>query len=157
MLVSMALELTKRAQQLRISEPDAEATNEGPLATEGYRLWLDSLNDGSLWINLGSISRPAALWATDTLAATCADCYQTFELWEQMKLIYRGETRRSVFSLQPAVEVDPAAQQVVVDVEEYLGASRLAIARGEKLLPLTQRLRQHLAALQSVSAFGTLE
>ena len=136
MLVSMALELTKRAKQLRIAEPEAGAANDGPLLTEGYRLLLDGFTDESLWINLSLITRPAALWATDVLAAACADCYQTFELWEQMTLIYRGETKRSVFSLQPAVEVDLASQQVVLDVEEHLRASRLAIARSKNCAPL---------------------
>jgi hypothetical protein len=157
MLVSMALELTKRATQLRAGEPEADAANEGPLFTEGYRLWLDGSSDESLWINLSSISKPAALWATDAVAAACADCYHTFELWEQMKLIYMGETKRSVFSLKPAAEVDLASQQIVLDIEKDLCASQLAVARSKKLLALTERLRQHLAKLQSGPAFFTLE
>jgi hypothetical protein len=157
MLVSLALELTRRAKQLRTGEPEAGAANEGPPVPEGYRLWLDGSTDESLWINLSSISRPAALWATDMLAAACADCYQTFELWEQMKLIYMGETKRSVFSLKPAIEADLATQQIVLDIEERLRASQLTIARSKRLLALTEHSRKHLATLQSGPAFITSE
>jgi hypothetical protein len=152
MLVSEALALIKRARSL----PDgaggdteaADAAKELP-PTDGYRLWFDGPDGESLWIALHFASRSDALWGADALAAACADCYEKFELWERSALLYSGDTRHSVFSLKTSLEVSRAGQQTVLDAEEFLLNSRLAIARSNKLLVATGQLRRHMTEFEA--------
>jgi hypothetical protein len=151
MLVSEALALIKRARSLRDGAGGdaevADAAMELP-PTDGYRLWFDGPDGESLWIALHFATRSDALWGADALAAACADCYEKFELWERSALLYSGDTKHSVFSLKTSHEVSRAGQQTVLDTEEFLRSSRLAIARSNKLLVATGQLRRHVSEFE---------
>jgi hypothetical protein len=138
-LVRQAFELLKQAQKLReTAYADTEPTQ------KHYRLWLEA-DDGSMSISLNIEGIADAFWAAEALAAACAEHYTRFELWRGCRIIYGGATRNSSFPLNPSLAIAHATQTEVLEREELLQASHVAVGRSKRMLAMTEQLRQKLA------------
>jgi hypothetical protein len=132
LLIDEAYELLRRARQMQHDNDEAE---------EPYRLWLSSITGKTLWIDLKTETRADALWAADGLAAVCADEYDEFELWHGSTVLLNAETKDSCFSLKTGFEVSLTSQQSVLETEDALLRSHIALAHSRKLLDASAELR----------------
>jgi hypothetical protein len=139
-LMKQAFELLKQGQKLR---EHANADAEIEPAETHYRLWLEA-DDGSVSISLKIECMADAFWAAEALAAACAERYTSFELWRGWRIIYGGSTRNCSFTVNPTLALTRATQAEVLEKEELLQASRIAVARGKRMLAMTEQLRQKL-------------
>jgi hypothetical protein len=136
-----AFELLRQAQKLR---EHAKADAEIRPPEEQYRLLLET-DDETLSIPLKIEAMGDAFWAAEALAAACADHYTRFELWRGWRIIYCGDTRNCVFTLNPSQAIAHATQAAVLEQEEFLEASRDAVARSKRMLAMMEQLQQKLA------------
>ena len=139
-LMKQAFELLKQGQKLR---EHANADAEIEPAEKHYRLWLEA-DDGSVSISLKIECMADAFWAAEALAAACAERYTSFELWRGWRIIYGGSPRNCSFTVNPTLALTRATQAEVLEKEELLQASRVAVARSERMLAMTEQLRQKL-------------
>jgi hypothetical protein len=140
-LMRQAFVLLKQAQKLRET---AKADADTEPVEKHYRLWLET-DDGSMSISLNIEGIADAFWAAEALAAACAEHYTRFELWRGCRIIYGGATRNSSFPLNPSLAIAHATQTAVLEREELLEASHVAVGRSKRMLAMTERLRQKLA------------
>jgi hypothetical protein len=140
-LMKQAFEFLSQAQKLH---EHANADSHIEPVAEHYRLWLEA-HDGSMSISLNIECMADAFWAAEALAAACAEHYTSFELWRSWRLIYGGATRNCSFTLNPSLAISRATQATVLEKEELLEASRVAVGRSKRMLAITEHLRQKLA------------
>ena len=142
LLMQEAFDLVKRVGTLRQLE-----TGERDIApfAEGYQLRLSNGEGGTLWIDLDVESRVEAAWAASALATACAEEFEDFDLWDGTSHLLSADTKLSFFFSDSAEEVAAASQQSLLDVEETLLHSQVAVAHSRKLLEATAALRDRLA------------
>ena len=141
-----AFDLLTRASALRQIELDNEEIDGGfSIGEEGYRMRLSNWDGATLWVYLQAESRADAMWAAYALGHACSDCFEDFDLWDGTNHLLSTETKFTSFFSDSAEEVAAASQQSLLDVEETLLHSRVAVARSRKLLEATAALRDRLA------------
>ena len=99
----------------------------------------------TLWVYLQAESRADAMWAAYALGHACSDCFDDFDLWDSTNHLLSTDTKFSSFFSDSAEEVAAASQQCLLDVEETLLHSKVAVARSRRLLDATAALRDRLA------------
>jgi len=105
-----------------------------------------SNSDGrTLWVYLHAESRADAMWAANALRGACSDYFEDFDLWDAPNHLLSADTKLSFFFSDSAEEVAAASQQSLLDVEETLLHSQVAVAHSRKLLEATAALQNRLA------------
>jgi hypothetical protein len=102
-------------------------------------------SDGiTLWVYLQAESRADAMWTAYALGSACSDYFEDFDLWDGTNHLLSAETKLSSFFSDSAEEVAAASQQSLLETEETLLHSEVAVARSRKLLEATAALRDRL-------------
>ena len=105
-----------------------------------------SNSDGrTLWVYLHAESRADAMWAANALRGACSDYFEDFDLWDAPNHLLSADTKLSFFFSDSAEEVATASQQSLLDTEETLMRSEVAVAHSRTLLEATAALRNRLA------------
>ena len=152
LLIDEAYELMRRVRQMR--HGDASAEEKLSPKQEPDRLRLSSITGKTLWIDLKTKTRADALWAADGLAAVCADEYDEFELWQGPTVLLNTATKDSRFSLKIGFEVSLTSQQSVLETEDALLRSHIALARSRKLLDTRaclQTIQTRMQAMRTIA------
>ena len=103
------------------------------------------ISDGrTLWVYLKAESRADAMCAAHVLWQACSDRFENFDLWDGTTHLLGADTKLSSFLSDRAEEVTGASQQSLLDTEETLLHSEVAVARSRKLLEATAALRDRL-------------
>ena len=146
-LMQEAFDLLTRASALRQLDLDSEELNGDPsTGKQGYRMRLSNWDGATLWLYLHAESRADAMWAANTLAGACSDCFEDYDLWDGTNHLLSAETKLSSFFFpDSAEEVSTASQQSLLDREETLLRSHVSMARSRRLLEATAALRNRLA------------
>ena len=143
-LMQEAFDLLTRASALRQLENE-EIDGGFSIGEEGYRMRLSNSDGATLWVYLQAESRADAMWAAYALGHACSDYFEDFDLWDGTNHLLSTDTKFSSFFSDSAEEVAAASQQCLLDVEETLLHSRVAVARSRRLLEATAALRDRLA------------
>src|SRR5215469_6191511 len=145
-LMQEAFDLLTRASALRQLDLDSEEELKGGTSIEerGYRMRLSNWDGTTLWVYLRAESRADAMWAANTLAGACSDYFEDFDLWDGTNHLLSADTKLSFFFSYSAEEVAAASQQSLLDTEETLMRSEVAVAHSRKLLEATAALRDRL-------------
>jgi len=146
-LMQEAFDLLTRASALRQLDLDSEEELNGGTSIEerGYRMRLSNWDGATLWVYLKAESRADAMWVAHALAGACSGYFEDFDLWDGMNHLLNADTKLSNFFSNSAVEVSTASQQSLLDTEEALLHSKVAVARSHRLLEATVALQNRLA------------
>jgi hypothetical protein len=146
-LIQEAFDLITRASALRQLDLNSEELNgHSSIGEQSYRMRLSSWDGATLWLYLYAESRADAMWAANTLAGACSDCFEDYDLWDGTNhLLSAGTKLSSFFFPESAEEVSTASQQSLLDREETLLRSHVSVAHSRKLLEATAALRNRLA------------
>jgi hypothetical protein len=145
LLMQEAFDLLTRASTLRQFDLEEEVPGGELLVEEqGYRMRLCDGSGEALWVYLQTENRADAMWAASALAEACADCFEEFDLWDGAQHLARCETMSFPLLSDSAEEVSAASQQCLLDIEETLLRSKVAVARSRRLLAATAALRDRL-------------
>jgi hypothetical protein len=146
-LMQEAFKLATRANVLRQLEFDNEELNgRSTIGDQGYGMRLSNRDGRTLWVYLDAESRADALWAANALGGACSDYFEDFDLWDATNHLLSAETKLSPFFFSDsAEEVATASQQSLLNVEETLMRSEVAVAQSRRLLEATAALRDRLA------------
>jgi hypothetical protein len=140
MLMQEAFDLFTRVSALRQGVNGGSSTGE-----RGYRMRLSNGDGTTLWVYLRAESRADAKWAANALASACSDCFEDYDLWDSKNHLLSAETKLpSYLFSDSAEEVAIASQHSLLDREETLLRSEVALARSRKLLEATAALRDWL-------------
>ena len=140
--IAEAIDLIKQARSLGEKE---EAASEGPPEAMPFRVWLGRSDGATVSIELPIDNRGDAFWAAEALAAACMDEFEQYGLWQGANCLYSAQTRHSRFSVETASEVNALSQQSVLEAEELLCRSLVAIGHSRRLLDITARMRRWVA------------
>jgi len=144
-LMQEAYNLLARASALRQLDLDSEQLSRGSSTGEqGYRMRLSNWDGTTLRVYLQAESRADAMWAAHALAGACSDYFEDFDLWDGTNHLLSADTKLSFFFSYSAEEVAAASQQSLLDTEETLMRSEVAVAHSRKLLEATAALRDRL-------------
>jgi hypothetical protein len=146
-LMQEAFALLTRASALRQLDLDSEEELNGGSSIEerGYRMRLSNRDVATLWVYLKAESRADAMWVAYSLAGACSGYFEEYDLWDGTNHLLSADTKLSSFFSHSAVEVSTASQQSLLDTEEALLHSKVAVARSHKLLEATVALQNRLA------------
>jgi len=145
-LMQEAYNLLARASALRQLDLDSEELNgHSAIGGQGYRMRLSNWEDATLWVYLHAESRADAMWAANALAGACSDYFEEFDLWDGTNHLLSADTKLSFFFSDSGEEVAAASQQSLLDTEETLMRSEVAVAHSRRLLEATAALRNRLA------------
>ena len=145
-LMQEAFDLATRASTLRQLEfYNEELNGRSSIGDQGYGMRLSNSDGRTLWVYLHAESRADALWAANALGGACSDYFEDFDLWDATNHLLSAETKLSPFFSDSAEEVAAASQQSLLDTEETLMRSEVAVAHSRKLLEATAALRNRLA------------
>ena len=145
-LMQEAFDLLTRASTLRKLESNNEEMNGGfSIGEQAYRMRLSDSDGTTLWVYLRAESRADAMWAAYALGHACSDYFEDFDLWDGTNHLLSADAKLSSFFSDSAEEVAAASQQSLLDIEETLLHSEVAVARSRKLLEATAALRDRLA------------
>ena len=139
-LMNEAFDLIKAAKVMAAQEAVTGAAS--PSEPKLYRVRLFRDDSVTAWIELPVDNRAEAFWAAEALGAACSEEYKEFGLWQGQTCLYINETRYSRFSVESAREVTLASQLSVLELEESMCRSRMAIGRSQKLLEMTAEMRR---------------
>ena len=137
--------LTRASASRQLQLDNAEIDGGFSIGEEGYRMRLSNWDGATLWVYLQAESRADAMWAAYALGHACSDCFDDFDLWDGTNHLLSTDTKFSSFFSDSAEEVAAASQQSLLDIEETLLHSEVAVARSRKLLEATAALRDRLA------------
>jgi hypothetical protein len=141
-----AFDLLTRVSALRQIDVDTEEPNgDSSIGEESYRMRLSNWDGATLWVYLQAESRADAMWVANALAGACSGYFEDFDLWDGTNHLLNADTTLSSFFFDSAVEVSRASQQSLLDTEETLLHSKVAVARSRRLLEATAALRDQLA------------
>ncbi|HKF63463.1 MAG TPA: hypothetical protein VKB42_18985 [Dongiaceae bacterium] len=144
-LMQEAFDLLSRASALRRVDADNDEIDRGfSIEEECYRMRLSNGDGTTLWVYLQAESRADAIWAAYVLGRACSDCFEDFDLWDGLHHLLSADTKFTSFFSDSAEEVAAASQQFLLDTEETLLRSEIAVARSRKLLEATAALRDRL-------------
>jgi hypothetical protein len=144
MLIGEAFELLQQADLVSRYTP-AEAI-EARLKPELYRICYLRSDQIALWIDLDVDSRADAVWVTAALQEACSDEDGDFELWRGLACMFSNEADRGWNPLIASADISAATLGRLLETEDALLNSRQAVARSNKLLAATTRLREKMAA-----------
>jgi hypothetical protein len=145
-LIGEAFDLLARASALRKSESDHEEINGGfSTGEQGYGMRLSNWDGATFWVYLKAESRADAMWAAHVLWRACSDHFDDFDLWDGTTHLLGADTKLSSFLSDSVEEVAAASQQSLLETEDTLLHSEVAVARSRKLLEATAALRDRLA------------
>ena len=145
-LIGEAFDLLARASALRQLDLDSEQLNgHSAIGEQGYRMRLSNWEGATVWVYLHAESRADVMWAANALAGACSDYFEEFDLWDGTNHLLSADAKLSSFFSDSAEEVAAASQQSLLDIEETLLHSEVAVARSRKLLEATAALRDRLA------------
>jgi hypothetical protein len=149
-LMQEAFDLLTRASWLRQVDLDNEEVNGGfSIGEQAYRMRLSSEDGTTLWVYLRTDSRADAMWAAYALGHACSDYFEDFDLWDGTNHLLSADTKFSSFFSDSAEEVAAVSQQSLLDTEETLLHSKVAVARSRRLLEATEALRDRLGRHQN--------
>jgi len=156
-LMQEAFDLIARANALRQLDLDSEELNGDPsTGKQGYRMRLSNWDGATLWLYLHAESRADAMWAANTLAGACSDCFEDYDLWDGTNHLLSAETKLSFFFFpDSAEEVAAASQQSLLHSEETLLRGHVSVARSRKLLEATAALRDRLTCTKIEATTGS--
>jgi len=130
MLMREAFDLVTRASVLRQLDLDSEGVNGGSSTGErGYRMRLSNGDGATLWVYLRAESRADAIWAANALGSACSDYFEDFDLWDGTNHLLSADAKFTSFFSDSAEEVGTASQHSLLDTEEALLRSKVAVAR----------------------------
>jgi hypothetical protein len=146
-LMQEAYDLLTRATAMRQLDSDSEEELNGGSSIEqqGYRMRLSNWDGATLWVYLKVESRADAMWVAHALAGACSGYFEDYDLWDGTNRLLSADTQLSNFVSDSALEVSIASQQSLLDTEEALLHSKVAVARSRRLLEATSALRNRLA------------
>ena len=85
------------------------------------------------------------MWVARALAGACSNYFEEYDLWDGTNHLLNADTKLSNFFSDSAVEVSAASQQSLLNTEEALLHSNVAVARSHRLLEATLALQNRLA------------
>jgi hypothetical protein len=145
-LMQEAYNLLARASALRQLDLDSEQLNgHSAIGEQGYRMRLSNWEGATVWVYLHAESRADVMWAANALAGACSDYFEEFDLWDGTNHLLSADTKLSLFFSDSGEEVAAASQQSLLDTEETLMRSEVAVAHSRTLLEATAALRNRLA------------
>jgi len=147
-LMQEAFDLLARARTLHQLDLDSEEPNGGSSIDEqGYRMRFSNWDGATLWVSLKVESRADAMWVAHALAGACSGYFEDYDLWDDANHLLNADTTLSTFFSDSAVaaEVSTASQLSLLDTEETLLHSKVAVARSRRLLEATAALRDRLS------------
>jgi hypothetical protein len=141
-LMQEAFDLLSRASALRQTDLDNEQIGGGfSIGDDAYRMRLSNGDGTTLWIYLRAEGRVDAMWAAYALGRACSECFEDFDLWDGLTHLLSADTKFTSFFSDSAEEVAAASQHSLLETEETLLRSEIAVGRSRKLLEATAALR----------------
>lgn len=88
----------------------------------------------------------AAVMVSDWVCRACSDTCQSYELWQGDRRVIAFNDSRSGNVVAPTDRQTLEIQQITLAIEESLQRSHWLIARSERLIAETQRLKERVTA-----------